>query len=88
MFRVQWVSSALNVLPEVWIAADPSETSLLSDVINAIEQQLALDPTEIGESREADRRILLVPPLAVKFRVQPGLRLVTVLDVWRYGKSR
>jgi hypothetical protein len=44
-----------------------------------IDRILSSRPAEAGESRAGDERILLVPPLAVTYRVREADRIVEVL---------
>jgi hypothetical protein len=83
-YTVLWVPAAEGKLAELWM--DASRQSELSDAANAIDVRLRTSPLDQGESREKGRRILLLPPLGVKFEVFPGDRLVRVLHVWRFEK--
>ena len=46
-----------------------------------IDQRLAADPLDCGESREGDERLVFEPPLQVLFRVVAGDRRVEVISV-------
>jgi plasmid stabilization system protein ParE len=83
-YSVLWVPAAERKLAELW--TDAARRRGVSDAANAIDVRLRNAPLDAGESRERGRRILLVPPLGVKFEVLPVDRLVHVLDVWRFGK--
>jgi hypothetical protein len=52
-----------------------------------IDRRLKRDPAGEGESREQGRRILLVPPLGVKYVVSEDDKLVRVLNVWQFTKG-
>lgn len=86
MYSVQWVRSALNDLTEFWIDASPLDRKLITAAANEIDRLLRLDPENQGESRTEDRRVLLVAPLGVTFKVFPDDRVVKVLDVWQFEK--
>ncbi len=89
MFRVEWVHSARAALSaQLWIDSTSDERKSITETINMVDQHLAIDPIEVGESREADRRILLMPPLVIKFKVEQRLRSVTIVDVWKFGRKR
>ena len=47
-----------------------------------IERILSDDADTQGESREKDRRILIVPPIGVIFRAKPEISEVLILDAW------
>ncbi len=83
-YTVLWVPGAERELARLWI--DASRGREVSDAANAIDARLRNAPLDAGESREKGRRILLVPPLGVRFEVSPGDRLVRGLHVWRFEK--
>ena len=78
---VLWTATAERALTAIWV--DAQDRSVVTLAANLIDHQLRTDPAEQGESRESGRRILIVPPLAVKFRVLSEDRIVRVLHVWR-----
>lgn len=84
MFEVRWVRSALEDLAEIWIGADPAGRTAMTAATREIDAQLTTNPDEAGESREPGRRILLAPPLGVKFRVERRNQTVVVLKVWQF----
>jgi len=73
-------------LAEIWSNSNAEDRSKLSAAANEIDERLRRNPSECGESREAGRRILLIPPLGAKLRVFPDDRIVCVLEVWRFEK--
>lgn len=84
MNRVIWTATAERKLTEVWLSA--ADRGLVADAANSMDRLLQLNPEQLGESRESGRRILLINPLAVKFRVYPEDRVVRVLYAWRYDR--
>ena len=54
------------------------------DAFDEIERLLRKLPEQEGESRAGGRRILIVAPLGVIFRVHERLKEVHVLDVWKF----
>src|SRR5262249_51266959 len=77
-----WDPAAEQELAELWMnSPDRNAVTLAAD---RIDQALKTDPEQEGESRPDGRRILLVVPLGVLFRVLPDDRLVRVLQVWRF----
>jgi len=81
MFRVEWLQSALDELATQWTMAASTERQAITAASHALEQRLAEDPAQEGESRSKGRRITFVPPLAVTFRVEADARTVTVVQV-------
>ncbi|NLX97421.1 MAG: hypothetical protein GXY83_14730 [Rhodopirellula sp.] len=86
MFQVEWLQSALDELTTVWTDANSSLREAISSAVYQIDQLLSSDPEEQGESREEARRILLLSPLGVLFRVEDNSRRVTVFHVWLFRK--
>jgi hypothetical protein len=77
-YTVIWLESAESELADVWLNASNREH--VSAAAYEIDIRLRTNPEIEGESRSEERRILLVPPLGVTFEVQPGDRLVRVLE--------
>jgi plasmid stabilization system protein ParE len=78
-FTVTWVPAAEAELTDLWLAApDRSEVRIAADQIDS---QLKSNPADVGESRPSERRILIVPPLVVIYRVKVEDRIVQVLNV-------
>ena len=84
-YTVVWVRAAEEALAQIW--TQTADRAQISQAANAIDARLRLSPETAGESRAEDLRILLVPPLGVTFHIDPGARLVQVVDVWTF-KSR
>jgi hypothetical protein len=80
-FTVVWKPEAERTLAEVWTAA--RDRQVVTDAADAIEALLRSAPLEVGESRVANMRILVVLPLVVYYDVKPDDRLVAVWAVWR-----
>jgi plasmid stabilization system protein ParE len=84
-FTVIWVTSAENELIKICLDAADRQTVAASAA--EIDQRLRARPEQEGESRSGDRRILIVPPLAVIYRVRLDDRIVRVLQTWRIDVS-
>jgi hypothetical protein len=81
-YTVTWKPEAERRLAELWMnAIDRNAVTLAA---NEIDRRLQTNPDQEGESRPDGRRLLLVAPLAVLFRVVPEDRIVSVLSVWQY----
>jgi plasmid stabilization system protein ParE len=83
-FTVIWRPSAEQKLAEIWTEADDRQA--VTDAADAIDVFLRTEPTEVGESRVANIRILTVSPLSVYYDVHEDDRLVAVWAVWRSRK--
>ena len=74
--------SAENELAMLWMESQDREAVTLS--ANEVDRRLRFNPRQQGESRSHGRRIAVVPPLGVVYRVNDDDRLVHVLHVWRF----
>jgi len=81
-YTVLWSATAEQSLAKMW--ADHRIRADVATAANAIDSRLRANPEEAGESREHTWRILLVPPLGVKFRVLSDDRTVQVMYVWQF----
>lgn len=84
-WTVVWQPSAERRLTELW--NNGPDRAAITVAANAIDQMLASNPLSVGEARDGNRRIVVVPPLAVYYTVSEPDRLVSVFDVWRWGKA-
>jgi plasmid stabilization system protein ParE len=80
IYTVLWSPDAENDLAAIWLHAD--ERSVITAVGNEIDRLLRRDAHLQGESRGADLRVVVVPPLTVDFEVNEGDRTARVLTVW------
>jgi plasmid stabilization system protein ParE len=80
-FTVVWKPSAQAMLAHLWSTA--SDRSAVARAADAIDVLLRRNPLDVGEERSENKRILIVPPLAVHYRVLEADCLVRVLKVWR-----
>jgi hypothetical protein len=81
MFEVEWIESAVSRLANAWMQADAVRRQAITSASHHIDETLATDPIDAGESRDADRRIYITDPLAVIFEINEDRKVVTVLDV-------
>jgi plasmid stabilization system protein ParE len=84
-FTVVWNPSAESRLAEIWV--ETSDRAGVSLAANAIDLELRHTPQIVGESRSGQRRVAIVPPLAVYFRVDEADRIVRVLSVRKVEKD-
>ncbi|MCI0640518.1 MAG: type II toxin-antitoxin system RelE/ParE family toxin [Gemmataceae bacterium] len=84
MYEVRWKKPAQDQLADLWVKADSPTRKSITKATHTIDQKLGEDPTQEGESRPNDQRILFVKPLGVYFQVIEQSRKVFVLRVWLY----
>lgn len=84
-WSVDWEPSAQQQLAQIW--TDANDKAEVTDAADFIDQQLAVDPFLWSESREDGSRIMIEPPLAVKYDVDEQQQSVRVWAVWRWGQS-
>ena len=84
-WTVVWLPDAESELAELWLASADRESITLA--ASQIDKQLRHNPEAVGESRASGRRILIVPPLAVVYRVLHDDRIVQVSNVRQVGSG-
>jgi hypothetical protein len=84
-WTVVWDPAAQDVLAELWNQGP--DRAAISEASDRIDWRLQRDPQSCGEARDDDLRILIELPLAVYFKVAALDRLVSVIDVWRWGSK-
>lgn len=77
---------AEDELARLWL--NPAIRQAVTDAAAQVDRILRNSPLEAGESRASGRRILLAPPLGIKYEVSEPDRIVQVLDVWHFKKHR
>jgi hypothetical protein len=81
MFRIHWPKSANRKLLRASAAADePSLTAILTAMAD-VEALLRNEPEFVGESRDLSKRLLVVEPLSVVYKIDHRRRVVRVLRV-------
>jgi len=86
-YSLQWSHRALDALARIWLENSGSRNEI-SQAAATIDQFLAVDPEERGESRDKGRRVLFVLPLVVTFRVDVDRGVVRVLDLREARRRR
>lgn len=76
-YTVVWARSAEDRLTEIWLDAEDRES--IAAAANAIDEALAEDAHQRGESRTETARVMFVRPLGVDFEVRQGDRIARVL---------
>ena len=84
-YQVRWKRTAKDQLASIWMNA--KDRASVTAAAQQIDDWLQTNPGTCGESRSGSRRILVVLPLAVVFKVHEQQEKVTVLSV-RYTPPR
>lgn len=83
-FEVAFTSLAERQLGELWLKS--SQRDELSQAAFRLEQELARNGREAGESREGVRRVCFESPLGILFLVHPERNAVLVIRVWTFQR--
>ena len=86
MFALIWLTSALDELADIYVAATPDDRARIAAAIDAFNRRVRADPLAEGESRSGGLRIAFVRLVAIVFSVDLQKREVVVLSSKRYGK--
>lgn len=81
-YSVTCTRGADGELAAIWIAAD--DRGAVTTAAQEIERVLADAPLSHGESREPNLRILFVPPLGVRYLVEPVDLRVVIVQFWTF----
>ena len=82
IYTVIWRPAALEQLAEFWVSA--ADRQAITNAADDVDRKLRRDPVDQGESRDQNRRVFYVSPLAVMFEIDDDDRKVHVLDVWLF----
>jgi hypothetical protein len=82
-YAVVWIPEAEAEIARLW--ADGAVRPEISAAVDAMDLLLGRTPHDVGESRDGNRRILLVRPLGVSYVIKEADRIVQVNKVWRYS---
>ena len=83
-YRVLWTPHAESQFERIVHAAKDQE--LVASAAREIDQSLAVDPTDYGESRYENVRIGFAHPLGVQFEILDDVHTVIVFEVWRTAR--
>lgn len=78
-FTVVNAPIADHELANIWLKA--TDRQAVADAFDRIESALKNDPQSQGREHSGGWRVLVVPPLAVAFRVSEDDRLVRIISV-------
>jgi hypothetical protein len=82
MFTVIWRTRALDELADILVQSDLNTQDLIERQVTALNNRLATDPLDVGESRGGNRRIAIADPICVLFEVSAANGIVRVLTCW------
>jgi len=85
-FLVIWSQVALDSITFAWSEAPSELRHAILKAWRRIDDVLAENPEEVGESRDDGRRIWFEYPLGVLFRVNVENKEVRLLQVWTFKK--
>jgi hypothetical protein len=86
MYEVDWSSEAGNQLADIWTRA--TDRTAVTQASFSLDQALASDPLDTGESRPGNTRVAFVPPLGILFNVDAANRRVSVVSCWSFSSKR
>ena len=86
IFTVAWGPDSVDELADLWLAAPNRER--VTAAASEIDRLLRRNPQDVGESRDANIRVLFVDPLGADFEVVEADGMVYVLSVWRTDERR
>lgn len=78
-YTVSWTRYALRQFLNLWTSA--TDPDAVDAAATRIDQTLATDAEQQGESRQGDERILFDPPLVVLFVADPDVAVAYVVEV-------
>jgi hypothetical protein len=81
MFVVIWRSRALDELADIVVRSDLTTQDVIAHQVAALNQRLADDPLDVGESRGGNLRIAIADPICILFEVA-ATGIVRVLTCW------
>jgi hypothetical protein len=78
-YTVSWTRYALRQFHDLWTTA--TDPDAVDAAATRIDQTLAADAEQQGESRQGDVRILFDPPLAVLFVADSDVAVAYIVEV-------
>jgi hypothetical protein len=78
-YRIVWDPDAIGVLQRIYDASGDQEG--VANTVTRLGLELGTNPTQAGESRDRNGRILFKHPLVVWFRVDERMKEVIIYQV-------
>lgn len=82
-----WDDAAYDALADAWVRATPAERELIEAAVHRVNAALRDWAAGVGESRGPRNRVVIIDPLTVWFRVEPGNPVARVIHL-RWWRSR
>ena len=79
MFRIRWPKSVNRKLLDASAKADAPQLAAILTAMSEVETILQNEPEFVGESRDADKRFLIVDPLLVTYKIDSRNRVVKIV---------
>jgi hypothetical protein len=79
MFRIRWPKSVSRKLLAESAKVDSDQLTAILDAMSDIESLLQNEPEFVGESREFNKRLLIIEPLSVIYSIDYRRRLVHII---------
>jgi glutathione synthase/RimK-type ligase-like ATP-grasp enzyme len=81
MYRIRWPKSVNRKLLDASAKANAPNLTAILTAMSEVESIIQNDPEFVGESRDADKRVLIVDPLFVTYKIDSRRRIVKILRV-------
>ena len=79
MFRIRWPKTVSRKLLAESAKVDSVLLTAILDAMSDVESLLQNEPEFVGESRDANKRLLIVEPLSVRYKIDHRRRVVHIL---------
>jgi hypothetical protein len=83
-YAVIWTPRSERDLTEIWLGS--RWRYLISQSADQLDMWLSQNPTQVGESRAANLRIVFLPAFVAEFEVDEATHTVYVRTVWQHPK--
>lgn len=89
MYRVIWRRALIDLLTQIYtkVFEQGGDTEAITRAAARIDQLLANDPADQGESRDHYERVLIVGPLTVVFEVFEDERVALILKLVHHPRG-
>jgi hypothetical protein len=81
MFRIRWPKSVNRKLLDASAKADAPQLTAILSAMSEVEAMLQNEPEFGGESRDAEKRLLIVDPLLITYKIDLRRRIVKIVRV-------
>jgi hypothetical protein len=85
-YRVVFAPQANRDLVDLWL--ESSYQHEFTRAVDGLVRDLERDPTFVGESRQANRRVAFEWPVGIAFQIDESNRQVTIYQLWTFSKRK